>query len=109
MDERSTGATIAIRERVDRLELGVGKGRVCEDRYVDATLADPLGIPASRMVGIVDELERRSLVERRRNPDDRRAYALHLTAEGSKVLKNARRIARDHDERLLHATLRCRT
>src|SRR5262245_7144751 len=56
-------------------------------------LTDPLGIPASRVVAIVDELEERGLVERRRNPDDRRAHALYLTAKGRKTLDRARGIA----------------
>jgi DNA-binding MarR family transcriptional regulator len=62
-------------------------------------LAEPLGIPPPRMVAIVDELEDRNLIERRRNPDDRRAYALHLTPKGGRVLKNARRLAQEIDER----------
>jgi DNA-binding MarR family transcriptional regulator len=62
-------------------------------------LAEPLGIPASRMVAIVDELENRKLVERRRNPDDRRAYALYLTPKGRRLLKDARRLAREYDTR----------
>jgi DNA-binding MarR family transcriptional regulator len=62
-------------------------------------LAEPLRIPAPRMVAIVDELEHRKLLERRRNPDDRRAYALYLTPQGKKVLDRARRIARENDER----------
>src|SRR5680860_1275737 len=38
-----------------------------------------LGIHRSAMVALVDDLERRGLVERRRDPVDRRAYTLHLT------------------------------
>ncbi len=60
-------------------------------------LTDPLGIPASRVVAIVDELEDRGLVERRRNPDDRRAHALYLTAKGRKTLDRARGIAVEND------------
>jgi DNA-binding MarR family transcriptional regulator len=60
-------------------------------------LTEPLRIPPSRMVAIVDELENRKLVERRRNPDDRRAYALYLTPEGKRVLGDARRRAMDNE------------
>src|SRR5262245_35903304 len=60
-------------------------------------LAEPLRIPPSRMVAIVDELEDRKLVERRRNPDDRRAYALYLTPSGKTVLGDARRLAMDNE------------
>jgi DNA-binding MarR family transcriptional regulator len=61
-------------------------------------LAGAIGVPPSRLVAIVDELEDRKLVERRRNPDDRRAYALVLTPKGRKVLDKARGISRDNEE-----------
>jgi DNA-binding MarR family transcriptional regulator len=62
-------------------------------------LAEPLGIPPSRMVAIVDELEDRKLIERRRNPEDRRAHALYLTPKGRKVLGEARRLAMENEQR----------
>ena len=45
-----------------------------------------LGVPPSRFVTLVDSLERRGVVERRRSPDDRRAYGLHLTTEGDALM-----------------------
>jgi len=39
------------------------------------------------MVAIADELERRGYVERRRDADDRRSYALHLTNAGRGALE----------------------
>jgi DNA-binding MarR family transcriptional regulator len=45
------------------------------------------------MVALLDELESRGLVERRRDPDDRRAYALHLTDRGREALRRGRRVA----------------
>jgi DNA-binding MarR family transcriptional regulator len=45
-------------------------------------LARQLRTPPSRLVLLVDHLEERGLIERRRNPDDRRHHALFLTAEG---------------------------
>ena len=62
-------------------------------------LTDPLGIPASRLVAIVDDLEHQGLVERRRNPDDRRAHALYLTPKGHKTLDRARRAASENEQR----------
>lgn len=44
------------------------------------------GLDKSTLVAIVDELEGMGLVERRRNPADRRAYALTLTAAGRERL-----------------------
>jgi DNA-binding MarR family transcriptional regulator len=62
-------------------------------------LAEPLRIPPSRMVAIVDELEDRNLIERRRNPADRRAHALYLTAEGRRLLDEGRRLAMENEQR----------
>jgi DNA-binding MarR family transcriptional regulator len=53
------------------------------------SLAEQMQIPPSRMVGLVDELEQLALLERRRNPDDRRANALYLTSKGGAVLAGA--------------------
>src|SRR5919198_3248245 len=60
-------------------------------------LGDALGIPKSRMVALVDDLEERGLIERRMRPDDRRARALHVTPEGSRCLKDAMRVAMAHE------------
>lgn len=59
-----------------------------------------LGIPPSRMVAFVDGLEERGLLERRLNPDDRRARALHLTAEGRRLLGRAFELAAQHERDL---------
>jgi len=45
-------------------------------------LANGLNVNRSAMVKLIDGLEARGLVERIRNPDDRRAYALHATRAG---------------------------
>src|ERR1700761_8191482 len=42
-------------------------------------LAARLQIHPSRLVAILDNLEKRGVVEGRANPDDRRLYSLHLT------------------------------
>jgi len=63
-------------------------------------LAEGLGVHASRMVAILDELEGLGLVERRSNPDDRRVYALYLTSAGEKALKDIGRINGEHQQAL---------
>ncbi len=60
-------------------------------------LAELLGIPASRMVALVDNLEQRGLVERRPNPSDRRARALYLTPAGGAALEKAIGVAIGHE------------
>ena len=49
-------------------------------------VARRLGTPPSRLVALVDGLEQRGLIERRRNPGDRRNYALHPTAAGEQAM-----------------------
>jgi DNA-binding MarR family transcriptional regulator len=52
-------------------------------------LGEALGIPPSRMVALVDDLEGKGLVERRRHQKDRRINELHLTATGRTLLNKA--------------------
>ncbi len=61
-------------------------------------LAEKLNMHASRLVGLVDTLEKRGLVERRTSAVDRRVYALHLTEAGQHTLKQLATIARAHDD-----------
>src|SRR5437764_1221220 len=46
-----------------------------------------LEIDPGTVVDLIDALEERGLVERRRNPDDRRVYRLHLTDAGSAAIE----------------------
>jgi DNA-binding MarR family transcriptional regulator len=48
-------------------------------------LSEKLRIHPSRLVAILDNLERRQLVERKPNPNDRRLYSLHLTRAGGEM------------------------
>jgi DNA-binding MarR family transcriptional regulator len=63
-------------------------------------IGEELQIPASRMVAFVDALEARGLLERRRNREDRRARALHLTAGGRRLLSRAFALAASHERDL---------
>jgi DNA-binding MarR family transcriptional regulator len=69
-------------------------------------LALKLQIHASRMVAILDNLEKHSVVERRQNPEDRRLYSLYLTENGREVLEKIGKVAREHQEALLSALSR---
>ena len=66
-------------------------------------LSSLLGMPPSRLVMLLDELEERGLVERRDSPEDRRVYALHLTREGNDLFDAIRKIARAHDDAICSA------
>jgi len=63
-------------------------------------LAEHLGLLPSRMVALVDALESKGIVERRRSTEDRRNYQLQLTERGQQVLQNLSRIAAEHEEDL---------
>ncbi len=63
-------------------------------------MGELIGLNPTRMVFLVDELEKKGLVERRRNPDDRRSYELYLTDQGRAKLSEARRISTDHDREI---------
>ena len=52
-----------------------------------ATLAEEAGVTASTATRILDALERRGVVKRTRTPEDRRAVAITLTAEGRVALE----------------------
>jgi DNA-binding MarR family transcriptional regulator len=64
-------------------------------------LAARLKIHPSRLVAILDNLEKRGFVERRANPDDRRLYSLHLTQAGGETLEKIGSVARKHQDALL--------
>jgi DNA-binding MarR family transcriptional regulator len=95
-------ATARYAERVARLGLtpaqtglmrlvAIGPGLSQRD------LAARLGVVPSKVVGLVDELESRGLLERRRSTTDRRNHALHLTDRGRETMAEVRVAAVEHD------------
>src|SRR3954464_5572236 len=59
------------------------------------------GLDPSGLVGAIDELEGMGLVERRRDPADRRRNAVGLTEDGAATLRRARRLVRGSAGELL--------
>lgn len=64
-------------------------------------LAKAAQLDRSTVVSVIDNLERRKLVERRASPNDRRSNALRLTTEGSALLKKLKRLVVEHEKRLV--------
>jgi DNA-binding MarR family transcriptional regulator len=56
-------------------------------------LCGTLGILPPNLVGLVNALEKRGVVERLPHPRDRRAMGLHLTAAGIKLVRAAEKTA----------------
>lgn len=101
-------AATRFTERVAELDLipaqtGLLRAVASNPGQSQQALAQLLGTPPSRLVALVDALEERGILERRRNPDDRRFHALHLTEAGHQVLRGVGEAARAHNDAICRA------
>ncbi len=64
-------------------------------------VGEALGIHRNVMVGVVDDLERAGLVERRKHPADRRAHALFPLPPAVPLLAAAEQVMRSLEDELL--------
>jgi DNA-binding MarR family transcriptional regulator len=70
---------------------------------IQQQLSTDMGIDPSAMVTLIDELETAGLAERRRRPNDRRAWEVTITPQGRKTLARARRAAAKVEDEVLGA------
>jgi DNA-binding MarR family transcriptional regulator len=92
-------------ERLEALKLTPAQAGILgvlgrESGLSQQALADVLGMFPSRLVAVLDDMERAGLVERRQHPSDRRVSLLSLTAIGKKTLQVVGRVAKQHEAEL---------
>jgi DNA-binding MarR family transcriptional regulator len=64
-------------------------------------ISDRIGLDPSDLVGAIDVLEQGGFVERRRDPDDRRRYAVVITAAGRRADERLQVLIAEAGERVL--------
>jgi DNA-binding MarR family transcriptional regulator len=81
--------------------VGILRAIAIEAGRSQQAIADEFGMPPSRLVAFLDDLEDRHLVERRRDTRDRRVHSLHLTAAGRKLMRELAVIGQENEDALL--------
>lgn len=64
-------------------------------------VAAALGIKRTNFVGLLNELEKRALAERRQVSGDKRSYALYLTPDGATLMRKLRPVLKAHESRMV--------
>jgi DNA-binding MarR family transcriptional regulator len=92
--ERLAPLGVGVRQANLLLQVAAAEGRP------QLELARALRIPPSRVVALVDDLERRRLLRRRGDPADRRVRTLHLTPQGKTMVRRLAEVASAHEDAL---------
>ncbi len=85
--------------------VGVLRAIVGSKGLTQRELGERLGIFASNLVKLIDELEQRALVKRVQREGDRRSYNLFLTREGERAVKDIARKVHEHQSAMCSALL----
>lgn len=92
-------------QRVAALELGRAHAGLLgliarQPGHSQQELAAVLGTAPPRLVALLDDLQARGAVERRRNPSDRRYHAVYLTDTGRELMGELAAVAAAHEHDL---------
>ncbi|GAA3647233.1 MarR family winged helix-turn-helix transcriptional regulator [Nonomuraea antimicrobica] len=66
-------------------------------------LATMLSMDGTNVVGLLNDLEAKDLIERKRSPEDRRRHVVELTGEGLRLLAEAELALAAEEDAVLHA------
>ncbi len=80
--------------------VGVLKAILKANGLTQRELGDALGMFPSNLVRLIDELEEKGLVGRRRSTEDRRSYTLQLTEQGQGVTLQLINLTRAHQDQI---------
>lgn len=81
--------------------VGVLRMVAAEPGLSQQTLAERIGVAPSRVVKLLDDLEDRQLLERRRSAADRRHHEVYLANSATERLRQVRRVVSDNDAELI--------
>jgi DNA-binding MarR family transcriptional regulator len=84
-------------------DVGILRLITVEQGLSQQALAARLGVGPSRVVALIDELEKKGLVARERSTKDLRVHELRLTDAGESVMAQMREIGTAHEEEVVHA------
>ncbi|MCU1557713.1 MAG: MarR family transcriptional regulator [Microbacteriaceae bacterium] len=84
-------------------DVGILRLIAVESGLSQQALAGRLGVGPSRVVVLIDELERKGFVARERSTRDRRNYELRLTKSGQELMAQMREIGAAHENDVVGA------